>query len=476
MVHDDDRLDRPACISLESAKASENMFMKWQLACVVLAAMAGWCSAAETVADVDAVIRDLRIKAPDAKPYVTLREWIREMPSLPDDVPAEHRAIVLRAWATLWLNTQPAEGAWWIHPIISPGEQYMRGIWIWDTAYHVLGLAYGGPKARQLALWQIEVMLHGQHESGKFPREIWKQGPQYVGRHGIQSPGMMTMAANRLFDAATTETEKDAVRKAMAGFYPRFVRNHEWYFAHTKTDRGLCAWIGLDAGWDTSPRWDTAYEALDLNCYLYLDRVELAKMANILGRHEESRQWAVKADELRDAIRKLHWNSALGVYNDTQKGQGTSDFITPVIFWPMWTGVATEEQGIGAVKYLGDPKCLAATWPLPSVALSHSTFRPKDYWRGPTWINLNWTAIRGLHRCGLEKEAADLREKTLKLVGRTPVFYEYYDPQTGEGLGSANYGWTAALCIDLILSPDAAARPILSKRHQRLPTQKAEGK
>ena len=433
----------------------------------------GWCDATEANVDTDAVIHSLRIEKPGAKPYLTLREWMDESPPLREGIPPDRRAALLRAWATLWLNTQPAEGPWWIHPIISPGEQYLRGIWIWDTAYHVLGLAYGGPKARQLALWQIEVMLHGQHESGKLPREIWKDGPQYVGRHGIQSPGMMTMAANRLFEAAATEAEKRSVRDALADFYPRFVRNHQWYFAHTKTDRGLCVWSGLDAGWDTSPRWDSAYEALDLNCYLYLDRVELGRMAGILGRDEEARRWAVQAEELCDAIRNFHWNGTLGVYNDTRKDRGPSELITPVIFWPMWVGVATAEQGRGAVKYLNDPKYLAAAWPLPSVALSDPRFNPKDYWRGPTWINLNWTAIRGLQRCGLKKEAADLREKTLELVRRTPVFYEYYDPQTGKGLGSANYGWTAALCVDLIISPNSATTPTPANKQLPLPTQRA---
>lgn len=425
------------------------------LAFFAVLATAGWCNAGGTASDVDAVIRDLHIQKPDANPYLTLRDWMSEIPPLPNGVPAEHRMMMQRAWATLWLDTQPAEGPWWIHPIICPGDLYRRGIWIWDTAYHVLGLAHGGPKARHLALWQIDVMLHGQHDSGKIPREIWRDGPQYVGRHGIQSPGVMTMAANRLFDVAATEAEKAVVRKHLAAFYPRFVRNHEWFFTTTKTDRGLCTWVGLDAGWDTSPRWDAAYEALDLNCCLYLDRMELAKMADILGRPEESRQWTAKAEELRDIIRKFQWNDQLGVYNDTRKGQGPSELITPVIFWPLWTGIATEKQASAPMKYVNDPKCLAAAWPLPSVALSAPTFHPKDYWRGPTWINLNWTAIRGLQRYGLKKDADQLRRQTLNLVGRTPVFYEYYDPLTGEGLGSPNYGWTAALCIDLIVSPDS---------------------
>ncbi|MGD0898291.1 MAG: hypothetical protein ABR915_10685 [Thermoguttaceae bacterium] len=46
------------------------------------------------------------------------------------------------------------------------------------------------------------------------------------------------------------------------------------------------------------------------------------------------------------------------------------------------------------------------------------------------------------------------RNKTLDLVARTPVIYEYYNPHTGDGLGSKNYGWTAALYIDLVMKPE----------------------
>jgi len=62
---------------------------------------------------------------------------------------------------------------------------------------------------------------------------------------------------------------------------------------------------------------------------------------------------------------------------------------------------------------------------------------------------MNRIAIRGVERYGFKDKAATLREKTLKLVSRTPILYEYYDSQIGEGLGSPHYGLTAALFIDL---------------------------
>jgi putative isomerase len=428
--------------------------------CIAVLALTGASGlrAAEAVKppyDKAAIIRDLNIKDPDRNPYLTLDEWLKEAPKPPRGLSEERRAAFCRAWTTLWINTQPAGGKWWTHPIIAPGDNYTHGIWIWDSAFHILGLAHGGPKARQLALWQIEVMLGGQHETGKVPREVWRDGPQFLGQYGIQAPGLLTLCANRLLKVAKSDEERAAVLKAMADFYPKFEKNHNWFFENpTKTSIGLCIWSGWDSGWDTSTRWDKPLlGALDLDCFLYVDRVELAKMARSLGKKDEARQWDAKAKELRDQIRQLHWSDKLGIYNDVSEDKSVSDTLTPAIYWPMWAGISKDSQIAKSIDYLNDPKVFAAEWPVPTVPVTDKRFEPKGYWRGPTWINLNWITIRGLEHYGRKAEAAALRDKTLDLVARTPVLYEYYDPITGEGVGSRNYGWTSALYVDLVLEP-----------------------
>ena len=66
-----------------------------------------------------------------------------------------------------------------------------------------------------------------------------------------------------------------------------------------------------------------------------------------------------------------------------------------------------------------------------------------------TWINVNWMIIDGLARAGAVALAEDLTQRTLELVS-TSGFYEYFDPLNGEGLGAADFAWTAALVIDLL--------------------------
>ena len=75
-------------------------------------------------------------------------------------------------------------------------------------------------------------------------------------------------------------------------------------------------------------------------------------------------------------------------------------------------------------------------------------YAPGSYWRGPVWLNVDWLLYRGLRRYGLESEANVLRESVLKLPAKSG-FREHYDAETGEGGGAEDFGWSAAVLIDL---------------------------
>ncbi|MCA9601166.1 MAG: hypothetical protein KC417_04025, partial [Myxococcales bacterium] len=72
-------------------------------------------------------------------------------------------------------------------------------------------------------------------------------------------------------------------------------------------------------------------------------------------------------------------------------------------------------------------------------------FDPRRYWRGPTWINTAWLLADAL--------GTRLAESTVELVERHGMF-EYFHPETGEGLGGERFTWTAALALDLAMRFD----------------------
>nr|WP_265564717.1 hypothetical protein [Streptomyces hygroscopicus] len=86
---------------------------------------------------------------------------------------------------------------------------------------------------------------------------------------------------------------------------------------------------------------------------------------------------------------------------------------------------------------------------VPSYDLLGEAFDPHRYWRGPAWFNTGWLVERGLRVHGEEAEADALREALLESADASD-FAEYVDPYTGEACGAHDFGWTAALALDLL--------------------------
>jgi hypothetical protein len=88
---------------------------------------------------------------------------------------------------------------------------------------------------------------------------------------------------------------------------------------------------------------------------------------------------------------------------------------------------------------------------LPTTSPASPDFRPRAYWRGPSWPVINWLFVWMLERRGRADVAAPLRRASLAQLAEGSLA-EYYEPLTGEPLGSAHQSWTAAAALDLLLS------------------------
>ena len=72
--------------------------------------------------------------------------------------------------------------------------------------------------------------------------------------------------------------------------------------------------------------------------------------------------------------------------------------------------------------------------------------QPRCYWRGPTWTNITWLCALGLRAAGDEPAALDLG-KRLRSAVEEGGMREYFEPETGDGLGAQDFAWTAALVL-----------------------------
>jgi glycogen debranching enzyme len=89
-----------------------------------------------------------------------------------------------------------------------------------------------------------------------------------------------------------------------------------------------------------------------------------------------------------------------------------------------------------------------------SADLLGDDFDRRRYWRGPVWANLNWLLARGLRQHGLVDQASRLETTTLELAEGGGI-REYFDPLTGEGRGSDDFSWTAAVLLDILRAEHA---------------------
>ncbi|GAA3819766.1 MULTISPECIES: glycogen debranching protein [Amycolatopsis] len=158
--------------------------------------------------------------------------------------------------------------------------------------------------------------------------------------------------------------------------------------------------------------------------------------------------WASRA---RDAVAaSCHAVSGMARDRDLRANRWL-DTQTIAGFAPLLCGGAPDEVQLRLLSLLdsdrwcGHPGLLAPV--PPSVSPMRPGFNPRQYWRGPQWPVVNWLFGWAFERRGWHERARKLREAGLRLTD-DGAFGEYYEPFTGEPLGSTDQSWTAAVVLD----------------------------
>lgn len=124
---------------------------------------------------------------------------------------------------------------------------------------------------------------------------------------------------------------------------------------------------------------------------------------------------------------------------------------TAAQFAPLLCGGLAHEQERALLRILEGPRYIAHPdlrfALIPSTSPVSADFRPREYWRGPVWPVLTWLFSWAFARRGWPERAALLRREGLRQAA-DGSFAEYYEPFTGEPLGSMQQSWTAASVLD----------------------------
>ena len=365
--------------------------------------------------------------------------------------------------------------------------------WAWDSAFAAIGWAYIDP-ARA---WQeLVTLMEGQWDDGRVPHVLFHvksddyfPGPDFWETERsstITQPPIWASCARRVVDIAGWD-------EVAADLVPRFDASHR-FFADQRDPLRFSAVAVVhpwESGLDNCPVWDAPLERVDVanppefrrrdthvvgdtsmrpTDEQYLRYACLVKhiardgfgpgpfavydplMTAILARAEDDLAWlaeragrgdvakaaAERGARLRHGLESHLWSDAHGrfVYYDAH----AEERIAPDVvgsYTPLWCGVGEEKA---AVLKKGLEERFATRWRVPSTSPNDPAFDSRRYWRGPVWINVNWLLADAL---------PDLASHTLALIEHGGIF-EYFEPETGEGLGGEEFTWTAALALDLL--------------------------
>ncbi len=188
----------------------------------------------------------------------------------------------------------------------------------------------------------------------------------------------------------------------------------------------------------------------------------LLEITELVEAQEEDR--ALIADWMARGRRGLEgcWDPELGLCLDYDlRADKPLRVRTVAGFAPLIAGNLSRERLDALLKTLDSPAFLGhrgLRWPLPpSTSPENPRFHPRSYWRGPTWPVFNWLLWWSLERAGEHERAEELRLTALDQLA-TRGFGEYFDPFTGQLLGSAEQSWTAAVALDW-LADGSVSRP-----------------
>ncbi len=197
------------------------------------------------------------------------------------------------------------------------------------------------------------------------------------------------------------------------------------------------------------PRESVLLEDLAFNTFLVIANRALVEIARDLdvGIDPELERHFPKAIAALDDL----WDDASGQYYTRNAVTGKLITMrTVATFLPLWAGVPSD-RAARLVGLLADPSGYWPRYPVPSVPTDGHHFEAHRYWKGPTWVNMNWAIVQGLRQAGSTDVADELRTRTLDLTDRQG-FAEYFSALTGEPFGARDFSWTAALVLDLLES------------------------
>ncbi len=378
------------------------------------------------------------------------------------------------AWVSLFSNRMDRQDGLTRYPYFASSAFMYPGMYFWDEAYHAVLLS--NLNDNDLSYTFLDNYSFTQAPDGGIPGSLsfkrnFDQYRKEVAKSGSNDMQPIVSAVTLKYLKEKPGWPQDKI-KFMYQLFDKYVN---WlYKSKDKNKNGLVEYTNsFNSGTDDSPRFDGLFseghhigvmqpvESVEQNVWLSLMHYNLSEMATLLGDKRSAEKHEKKAAILEAKIEKSFWSEEDGFYYDVNAITGKQIKVkVQFAFMAMFLKNARVERIKRLItEHLINPEEFWTKYPVPSVALSESTFTPRTMWRGPVWPNMNWLICLGLEAHGYKDIAKEIAVKTVKMLGsqyeggvcvRGPRFNEWFDPINGRALGNENVSWSSNVA-DLIL-------------------------
>ena len=360
--------------------------------------------------------------------------------------------------------------------------------WLWDSCFHAIILTHFNTGDAKL---EILTLLSKQFDNGLIPHMIYWDKESATDfpviewgkkdTSAITQPPMIAYAAWQIF-------QKDQDKSFVKKIYPNLY--HFYRYLLSERDPHGKHLIGIlnpdESGEDNSPRFDIPLNlppkhsfkentrkrlnlvAQNIECkfdapfcmrnFFWVKDVPfnaimvknlklLAELAEKLSLEDDTKFFKSEAEKITEAMKKYMLDKEI-FWSTYGENYQKIEVKTWAIFAPLFAGILNQSEAKKLVeKHLLNPKEFWTNYSVPTVSIDEPSFDPKGFWRGTTWIAINWFIYKGLLNYGFLDVAYEIRKSSTALLEKSG-FREYFNPITGEGLGAKKFTW-GGLVLDM---------------------------
>ncbi len=168
------------------------------------------------------------------------------------------------------------------------------------------------------------------------------------------------------------------------------------------------------------------------------------------------------ADQVVQLINNVLWDEQEGMYYDRNEKAGKPVKVkSATCFMPLFAGATTAGRAKRMIEdHLLNEKEFWLAYPVASYAKTEPDYyqgsNHECNWRGSTWAPTNYMIFQGLRRYGFDKEAKELARRLFEMaIEKNAMLREYYNAETGEGLGQTRFWGFTALYYVMLLELEA---------------------